>query len=272
MTRYASLPGLDVETDGTGVLRLVLNLPGRRNALNDASMEGLIRTLELASTDDGLRAVLLTGAGDDFCSGFDIIGRNRRGRDAPKPRTGSIQRRMPNQANRLIPLLMELQLPVVCAVRGWAVGIGAQLALASDFTVAAEDAVFWYPFLRRGFTPDSGSTWLLPRVVGAVRARELLMLDRKFDGVEAAEWGIAYRAVPSAEVAETAEELVAGLAAGPTVALGLTKSLLAAAPDHDLRRHLADESYAMELSSRSPDFREGMKAFVERRSPDFGGL
>ncbi|MEO3783691.1 enoyl-CoA hydratase-related protein [Actinocorallia sp. B10E7] len=272
MTRHASVPGLDVETDDTGVLRLVLNRPGRRNALDDTSMEGLIRTLEAASTDDGLRAILLTGAGDDFCSGFDIIGRNKRGEDAARPRTGSIQRRMPVQANRLIPLLLEIQLPVVCAVRGWAVGIGAQLALASDFTVAAEDAVFWYPFLRRGFTPDSGSTWLLPRVVGAARARELLMLDRRFDGVEAAEWGIAYKAVPSDEVAEAAEALAAGLAAGPTVALGLTKSLLASAPDHDLRRHLGDEAYAMELSSRSPDFREGMKAFVERRAPEFGGL
>ncbi|GAA0957996.1 enoyl-CoA hydratase/isomerase family protein [Actinocorallia libanotica] len=272
MTRYASVPGLDVETDDSGVLRLVLNLPGRRNALDDSSMTGLIRVLEAASTDDGLRAVLLTGAGDDFCSGFDIIGRNKRGGDEARPRTGSIQRRMPNQANRLIPLLLELQLPVVCAVRGWAVGIGAQLALAADFTIAAEDALFWYPFLRRGFTPDSGSTWLLPRIVGAARARELLMLDRKLTGAEAAEWGVAHRAVPSPEVAETAEELAARLAAGPTVAFGLTKGLLAAAPDHDLRRHLADEAYAMELSSRSPDFREGMKAFVERRSPDFRGL
>lgn len=272
MTRYASVPGLDVETDDAGVLRLVLNRPGRRNALDDTSMEGLIRTLEAAATDDGLRAVLLTGEGEDFCSGFDIVGRNRRGEDAPKPRTGSIQRRMPVQANRLIPLLLELQLPVVCAVRGWAVGIGAQLALAADFTVAAEDAVFWYPFLRRGFTPDSGSTWLLPRVVGAARARELLMLDRRFDGVEAAAWGIAYKAVPATEVAGTAEALAAELAAGPTVALGLTKALLASAPDHDLRRHLGDEAYAMELSSRSPDFREGMKAFVERRKPEFGGL
>ncbi len=272
MTPYASVPGLDVTADDAGVLRLVLDRPGRRNALDDTSMEGLIRVLEAAATDDGLRAVLLTGAGDDFCSGFDIIGRNKRGADTARPRTGSIQRRMPNQANRLIPLLLELQLPVVCAVRGWAVGIGAQLALAADFTIAAEDAVFWYPFLRRGFTPDSGSTWLLPRVVGAVRARELLMLDRRFSGVEAAEWGVAHRAVPAGEVHKTAESLAAGLAAGPTVALGLTKSLLAAAPDHDLRRHLADEAYAMELSSRSPDFREGMRAFAERRSPEFGGL
>ncbi|MGI8335564.1 enoyl-CoA hydratase/isomerase family protein [Actinomadura scrupuli] len=270
-SRYEPVDGLGAEVTGA-VLRLTLDRPGHRNALDDTSMAALIGHLETASTDDHVRAVLLTGAGTDFCSGFDIVGRNARGSAGEaRPRTGSIQRRLPTQANRLIPLLLELQLPVVCAVRGWAVGIGAQLALAADFTVTARDAVFWYPFLRRGFTPDSGSTWLLPRVVGPARARELLMLDRKFSGTEAAEWGIAHRAVDDGDVLKTAEALTADLAASATVAIGLTKSLLNASPDNDLRRHLADEAYAMELSSRSPDFREGMKAFVERRSPDFGG-
>lgn len=280
---YAPAAGLDVRVEDA-VLRLALNAPERRNALNDDSMAALIRALEQAGADDQLRAVLLEGAGADFCSGFDIVARNAGGPtaaptpgDGPpeppvrKPRTGSIQRRLPAQAHRLIPLLLELQLPVVCAVRGRAVGIGAQLALASDFTVAAADATFWYPFLARGFTPDSGSTWLLPRVVGPVLARRLLMLDRKFSGAEAAAWGIAHVAVPDDEVTRTAEDLAAELATGPTVALGLTKALLAAAPDHDLRRHLADEAFAMELSSRSPDFREGLKAFAERRSPAFTG-
>src|SRR5689334_2391985 len=136
---YASAAGLDVRTQGA-VLRLTLNEPERRNALNDTSMAALVKALEQAATDDGLRAVLLEGSGRDFCSGFDIVGRNAGGPAADKPRTGSIQRRLPTQAHRLIPLLLELQLPVVCAVRGWAVGIGAQLALASDFTVAAADA------------------------------------------------------------------------------------------------------------------------------------
>ncbi|MFD0690716.1 enoyl-CoA hydratase/isomerase family protein [Actinomadura fibrosa] len=268
--RYASADGLRAEARGD-VLRLTLDRPGHRNTLDDVSIAALIRNLEAAATDDSVRAVLLAGAGGDFCSGFDIAGRNAAAPGAPRPRTGSIQRRLPTQANRLIPLLLDLQLPVVCAVRGWAAGIGAQIALASDFTVTARDAVFWYPFLRRGFTPDSGSTWLLPRVVGPARARRLLMLDRKFSGEEAVEWGIAHAAVGADEVPGAAEDLAAELAAGPTVALGLTKALLNAAPDNDLRRHLAEEAYAMELSSRSPDFREGMRAFAERRAPDFGG-
>jgi 2-(1,2-epoxy-1,2-dihydrophenyl)acetyl-CoA isomerase len=267
---YEPVDGLDVAVDGA-VLRLALNRPERRNTLTDTSIAGLIRALERAAIDEDLRAVLLTGAGEDFCGGFDLAARNARTDAEARPRTGSIQRRLPTQANRLIPLLFELQLPVVCAVRGWAVGIGAQLALAADFTVAATDAVFWYPFLRRGFTPDSGSTWLLPRVVGPARARELLMLDRKLTGAEAVEWGIAHESVEPDKVAAAAETLVDRLAAGPTVALGLTKALLGAAPGHDLHRHLADEAYAMELSSRSPDFREGMRAFAERRSPEFEG-
>ncbi|MDN3357561.1 enoyl-CoA hydratase-related protein [Actinomadura sp. DC4] len=270
MEPYPSVEGLRADTTGA-VLRLTLDRPRRRNALDDTSMAALIRHLETANTDENLRAVLLTGTGGDFCSGFDIVGRNAAGKGDARPRTGSIQRRMPSQANRLIPLLLELQLPVVCAVRGWAVGIGAQLALASDFTVAARDAVFWYPFLRRGFTPDSGATWLLPRVVGPVRARELLMLDRKFSGTEAATWGAVHAAVEDEDVTKTAETLTAELAASATVAIGLTKSLLNAAPGGDLRHHLADEAYAMELSSRSPDFREGMRAFAEHRPPDFGG-
>jgi 2-(1,2-epoxy-1,2-dihydrophenyl)acetyl-CoA isomerase len=297
---YVSAAGLDVRVEDS-VLRLTLNAPERRNALNDSSMAALIEALQQACTDDRLRAVLLEGAGSDFCSGFDILARNAGGSPADRPRaggpladtaradgsladtaraggspadrprTGSIQRRLPTQANRLIPLLLDLQLPVVCAVRGWAVGIGAQLALASDFTVAAADATFWYPFVARGFTPDSGSTWLLPRVVGPALARQLLMLDRKFSGAEAAAWSIAHVAVPDEDVVSTAEGLAAQLAAGPTVALGLTKALLAAAPGHDLRRHLTEEAYAMELSSRSPDFREGLKAFTERRPPRFTG-
>lgn len=267
---YESAQGLDAAADGP-VLRLTLNRPGRRNTLTDTSIAALIRALERAATDEDLRAVLLTGVGEDFCGGFDIVARNARTDAQARPRTGSIQRRMPTQANRLIPLLLELQLPVVCAVRGWAVGIGAQLAAAADFTVAASDALFWYPFLRRGFTPDSGSTWLLPRIVGPARARELLLLDRKLSGAEAVAWGLAYQATEPDKVAVTANELADRLAAGPTVALGLTKALLAAAPGHTLHRHLADEAYAMELASRSPDFREGMRAFAERRNPEFGG-
>jgi len=266
--QFVSVPGLSAEVDGTR-LTLTIDRPTHRNALDDASMAAFIDNLEAAATDDELRVVLIRGAGDDFCSGFDIVGRNA-ARDR-KPRTASIQRRMPTQANRLIPLLLDVQLPTVCAVRGWAVGIGAQIALACDFTVTARDARWWYPFLARGFTPDSGSTWLLPRVVGPGRARELLILGRRLSGSEATEWGMADTAVDGAEVYATADELARKLADGPTVAIGLTKSLLNASYTQPLAQQLADEAFAMELSCRSPDFREGLAAFAQRRDPSFEG-
>src|SRR5512146_3223116 len=196
---YQVVDGLAAEAAG-GVLRLTLDRPAQRNALTDVSLTALIRNLERAATDEGLRAVLITGTGADFCSGFDIVARNAREPGDARPRTGSIQRRLAVQAGRLIPLLLELQLPVVCAVRGWAAGIGAQLALA---------ATFWSPFLRRGFPPDSGSTWLLPRVVGPVRARQLLLLGRKLSGTEAADWGLIHAAVEGGELDAAASDLVA---------------------------------------------------------------
>ena len=267
---YQAVDGLAAEVAG-GVLRLTLDRPAQRNALTDVSLTALIRNLERAATDEGLRAVLITGAGTDFCSGFDIVARNAREQGEARPRTGSIQRRLAVQAGRLIPLLLELQLPVVCAVRGWAAGIGAQLALAADFAVAARDATFGDPFLRRGFTPDAGSTWLLPRVVGPVRARQLLLLGRKLSGAEAADWGLIHLAVEDNQLDAAAGDLAAELASAATVAFGLTKALLAAAPGRDLHGQLADEAYAMELSSRSPDFREGLSALAERRTPRFTG-
>ena len=266
--RFTSVPGLTAEVQGPRLI-LTLDRPTQRNALDDESMMVLIANLEAAATDDELRVILLRGAGADFCSGFDIVGRNS-DRDR-KPRTGSIQRRLPTQANRLIPLLLHTQLPVVCAVRGWAVGIGAQIALACDFTVTANNARWWYPFLSRGFTPDSGSTWLLPRAVGWPRARELLILGRRLSGAEAAEWGMAHAAVDDDDVDTAAAELADQLAAGPTVALGLTKGLLNTSHTKELSAHLADEAYAMEISSRSPDFREGLAAFSQRRDPCFKG-
>ncbi len=171
---YPDIEGLKVDHGG-GVLRLELDRPDRRNALTDAIVAALIDALERAGQDETVRAVLLSGSGGHFCSGFDIVERNPSGAGA-RPRVGSIQRRLPAQAHRLLPVVLETQVPVVCAVRGWCAGIGLHLAVAADFTVVADDARLWEPFAARGFTPDSGGTWLLPRRVGEVRARELLLL------------------------------------------------------------------------------------------------
>ncbi len=261
---------LDVSRDDRGVLTLRLNRPERRNAIDDEMMRALVAAVDAAATDDDVRVVVLEGAGEHFCGGADIVARNDGSPDR-KPRAGSIQRRLPTQAHRLIPQLCEVQVPVVCIVRGWAAGIGFQLALAADFTLAAADARFWEPFGERGFTPDSGATWLLPRRVGDARARELLLLGRALSGTEAAEWGAIHRAVPAAELTTAADALVAQLASGPTVALGLTKWLLHEGASASLSQQLGNEAFALELSSRTADFREGLAAFREKRSPHFEG-
>ncbi|MHB8465480.1 MAG: enoyl-CoA hydratase/isomerase family protein [Acidimicrobiales bacterium] len=261
--------GLRVDTTG-GVLRLVIDRLAVRNALDDVVVEALIERIDAAGRDESIRAILLTASGDDFCSGFDFVARNAAAGSA-RPRVGSIQRRLPSQAHRLISLLLTVQTPIVCAVRGWAAGIGLQLAVAADFTIAADDARFWAPFVERGFTPDSASTWLLPRRIGEVRAREMLMLGRQVSGAEAEAWGLVHRAVPAVELDGAADALVTQLASGPTVALGLTKWLLHAGTTAPLEAHLRDEAFAMELSSRSEDFRAGLAAFREKRPPMFGG-
>jgi 2-(1,2-epoxy-1,2-dihydrophenyl)acetyl-CoA isomerase len=265
---YDSVPGVEVAL-ADGVLRLQMSQPKKRNALDDEMMYALIDAVDAAGRDEGVRCIVLSGAGDDFCSGFDIISRNAPG--APKPRVGSLQRRLPSHANRLVPLIMSVQTPVVAKVKGWAAGIGLNLALAADFTVATHDAKFWAPFTQRGFTADSGATWMLPRRIGEVRAREMLELSRVVSGEEAAEWRMIHRSVAADELDDAAEVIVQQLAHSATVALGLTKWLQHAGAQATLDAHLRNEAFAMELSSRSEDFRIGMKALVDKTDPEFTG-
>jgi 2-(1,2-epoxy-1,2-dihydrophenyl)acetyl-CoA isomerase len=171
----------------------------------------------------------------------------------------------------VIELLTELQLPVVCGVRGHAAGLGFQLALAADFTLASDSACFWEPFVERGFSADSGATWLLPRLVGVARAKELLLLGRKLSGAEAAAWGIIHRAVPEAALDAEVAALTERLASGPTVALGLTKRCLQRSLATGLVEAMQGEAFALELSSRTADFKEGLLAFQERRAARFEG-
>jgi 2-(1,2-epoxy-1,2-dihydrophenyl)acetyl-CoA isomerase len=269
---YAPVEGLDVQLDGPA-LRLTLDRPDKRNALDDPMVAGLIAAIDAAGRDEQVRCIVLAGHGEHFCGGADIVARNagNAGSPAARPRAGSIQRRLPAQAHRLIPLVLTVQVPVVCRVQGWAAGIGFQLALAADFTVAAADARFWQPFTERGFTPDSGATWLLPRRVGPVRARELLLLGRKLSGDEAVAWGAIHAAVAPDQLDRAVADVVEPLAGGPTVALGLTKWLLHEGEARALDDQLRDEAFALELSSRSEDFREGLQAFKEKRRPGFKG-
>lgn len=274
MSEHESVEGLSVSREGA-VVDLVLDRPQKRNAMTDEMVQGMISAITGAANDGSARAIVIRGTGDHFCGGFDIVARNE-GIDTgegtgARPRTGSIQRRLPTQAHRLISLMVSVQVPIVCVARGWAAGIGLQLLLAADFALVSEDAHLWEPFSQRGFSPDSGATWLLPRRIGEVRAREMLLLGRELSGKEAYEWGMVHKAVIDAALESEAARLVATLSSGPSVALGLTKWLLSAGASQPLDEHLQHEAFAMEVSSRSPDFKEGLAAFREKRAPRFTG-
>jgi 2-(1,2-epoxy-1,2-dihydrophenyl)acetyl-CoA isomerase len=265
---YPTAPdGLVVETDGP-VLRLRLDRPDRRNAITDDMVLALIETIEAAGSDESVRVIVLSGTGEHFCSGFDL---GTRGAPETKPRVGATQRQMRWHVNRLIPTMLETQTPIVTAATGYVIGLGLNLVLASDFAVVADDARLRAPFTGMGFTPDSGASWLIPRLVGVARAKEILMLGREITGRQAVEWGLVHRCAPEKTVATVAGELVTELAGAATVAVGLTKLLVQRSLTVDLERHLADEALAMELSSRSTDFQEFARARRDHREPDFDG-
>lgn len=264
---YRSVEGLHVRRDGP-VLEFEVDRPEKRNALTDPITTAMIGALSAAGPDESVRVVVVRGAGDHFCAGFDIVGRNA---GDERPRVGSMQRRLPTEAHRLIELLVNTQTPVVCRVQGWAAGIGLHVALAADFAVVDETARLWEPYAQRGFTPDTGGTWLLPRRVGEVRAREMLLLGEPVSGADAAACGMVHRAVPAEALDDEVHALVTRLADAPTVTIGLTKWLLHAGATAPLREHLHNEALAMELSSRSDDFKEGLAAFVGKRPPQFKG-
>lgn len=262
------LDGLSVRLDGP-VLRLVLNRPDRRNALGSECTRTAAGLLTEVGRDDVVRAVAITAAGEHFCSGMNL--KRDRSTAAERPRPTAVHRSIDGGPHRLLGALARIEVPVVAAVRGHASGLGCCLALIADFCVTSDTAVFSTPFAGRGFSPDSGSTWLLPRLVGPARAREMLMLGRKVGAAEAVEWGLVSRVVPDGELDAAAERLVTELAAGATTSLGLVKWLLDANATATFEDALRTESLVEDIATRSSDFKEGIAAFTERRAPAYRG-
>jgi 2-(1,2-epoxy-1,2-dihydrophenyl)acetyl-CoA isomerase len=260
--------GVQVVEDGP-VLRLTLDRPRLGNAIGAATTTAILQALDLAMSSSTVRVVALTSLGKDFCAGMDLKEANAP--SAERPRAGHLSRRITLGPHRLIRTLAELQLPVVVGLRGYAAGIGCTLALSGDYIVASETATFWTPFVQRGFSPDSGSTYLLPRLIGPTRAKEMLMLGRQVEATKALSWGMVNEVVDDAKLEDAFEAAVAELAAAATVSVGLAKSLVHRNLEVDLDKALANEALMEEVSVRSDDFKAGIKAFVSRTVPDFTG-
>lgn len=257
-----------------GVLQLTLNRPDAGNALTPDQRDRLIRSLEDASADLAVRAVVLSATGRHFCTGADL----RAGRSspslpdgAPERPAGSVARMIAGGAQRLVAAVLDCEKPVIAAVGGTAAGIGAHLALACDLVVASQQARFIEVFVRRGIVPDGGGAYLLPRLVGLHVAKELVFFGDDLEAADAARLGLVNRVVPAEEVEATAQAWASRLATGPTVALGLSKRLLNRSLESDRLTAFAEEAAAQEVAMYSHDAQEGVASFVERRPPEFRG-
>ena len=246
---------------------ITLNRPEALNAITPEQREYVIRLLAEASADPGVRAVVLTGTGRGFCAGADLRGGSGGGERV----AGDVARMLRLGAQRLTAAVLDCEKPVIAAVNGTAAGLGAHLALACDLVLAAESAKFIEVFVRRGLVPDGGGAYLLPRLVGPQRAKELMFFGDALSASDAERLGLVNRVVPDAELDKTAREWATRLAAGPTRALALTKQLVNASLDSDRATAFAAEAAAQEINMTTEDAQEGVRSFVERRSPEYKG-
>ncbi|MFI9822876.1 enoyl-CoA hydratase/isomerase family protein [Streptomyces sp. NPDC052013] len=249
------------------VARITLNRPETLNALTPDLRERLIALLADASADPDVRAVVLTGTGRGFCAGADL----RTAAPAGPPAPGDVARTLRRGAQRLIAAVLDCEKPVIAAVNGTAAGLGAHLAFACDLVLAARSARFIEVFVRRGLVPDAGGAYLLPRLVGPQRTKELMFFGDALTAAGAERLGLVNRVVPDEDLARTAHEWSARLATAPTRALTLTKQLVNASLDTDRAAAFAAEATAQELNMATQDAQEGLAAFAARRSPEFRG-
>ncbi|MER7049008.1 enoyl-CoA hydratase-related protein [Streptomyces jumonjinensis] len=251
-----------------GVRWITLNRPEVMNAVTWDQRERIIALLADASEDPAVRSVVLTATGKGFCAGADLRGGPAAVRE---PVAGDVSRTIRRGAQRLIAAVLDCEKPVIAAVNGTAAGIGAHLAFACDLVLAAEEARFIEVFVRRGLVPDGGGAYLLPRLIGAQRTKELMFFGDALPAADAARIGLVNRVVPAAELERTAREWAERLARGPTRALALTKQLVNASLESDRATAFASEAMAQELNMTTRDAQEGVASFVERRSPEYRG-
>lgn len=250
-----------------GVASLTLDRPAAFNALDTSGILELSAiAAELAQRRD-VRAVLITGSGNKaFCAGGDVSTFVRE-----SDRVGTLLQEMTDPLNIAVARLMRLDAPVIAAVNGVAAGVGLSLVALSDLAIAADSARFTTAYTQIGYTPDGGSSWLLPRLVGQRRAMELYLTGRTLSAAEALDWGLVNQVVAPEALEDSARSLAERIARGPTGAYGKVKSLLLETLANPLEAQLALEARTIIAQSQTNDGREGVRAFVEKRAPDFRG-
>ncbi|WP_313372144.1 2-(1,2-epoxy-1,2-dihydrophenyl)acetyl-CoA isomerase PaaG [Achromobacter animicus] len=250
---------------GVGVI--TLNRPERMNSFTEVMHGELSRALDLLEGHDNLRGLVITGAGRGFCAGQDLGER--------KPAEDGSRRDLSLMLEKcyrpLINRLRALPVPVVCIMNGVAAGAGASLVLACDVVFAVESARFVQAFSKIGLLPDAGGTWFLPRLVGSARAMGAALFGESVSAAQAEAWGLIWRAVPDAALAETIQQVTDTLAAGPTRAYGATKAALQASSGNTLAQQFDLECRLQRELGYTDDYLEGMRAFAEKRPPAFTG-
>jgi len=247
-------------------VEITLNRPDKLNSFTEEMHLELRAALEQAR-DAGARAILLTGAGRGFCAGQDLGNRD------PSKMTSApdLSQTLEKFYNPLIKLIRSLEFPVVCAVNGVAAGAGANIALACDIVLAAQGARFIQSFAKVGLMPDAGGTWSLPHLIGEARAKGLALTATPLSATKAEEWGLIWKAIPDDELMIEARTLTKSLANGPTVGLGLTKMAIQAASTKTMVEQLDLEAENHKICGATPDYAEGVTAFLQKRAPEFSG-
>lgn len=250
------------------VATLTLNRPERSNALDDELTRALLDGLKQVERDPAIRCVVLTGAGKHFCAGQDLGAFVERQK---APEGVSVRAHLQNGYNQVVSRIRTMEKPFLAAVNGAAAGAGLGVACACDLRLASENAKFRMAFIGIGLAPDSGTSFLLPRLIGWGRAVEMAFTNQAVDAATALAWGLVNRVCPSDELVIAAQTLAAELAAGPTRGIGLTKRALNRAWGGELEAALDYEAYLQDVAVATQDHKEGLEAFLAKRPPTYQG-
>ena len=277
MASNADEPSLDEQllyTLEDGIATITLNRPDAQNAITPDQRDRLIELFAEASADVATRVVVLTATGKGFCTGADLRASRAapvRPEGAPDRVAGDISRMIRDGAQRLITAILDCEKPVIAGVNGTAAGIGAHMAFACDLVVAVKSARFIEVFVRRGLVPDGGGAYLLPRLIGPQKTKELMFFGDIVTADEAKALGLVNRVCADRDLDTIVLEWSERLADAPTRAIALTKWLVNRSLESDRAGALQDEAYAQEMNMGTRDAQEGVQSFVERRSPEFKG-